>query len=165
MESKYSDEEKSGSEYDEFKDNHSSGGDSEEEEAAVEREFKQLMSAPLQGEIAVSENPQAKKIAEGYESARRQASYDAGFDGNFSLGPPYLTLPPFFFYLSFFACSLFFPLLLLRTTFFLPLLPLLLLKTNVTNKVQNVSERDGGDQRARNGGIQKKWHRTMPETQ
>jgi len=60
MESKYDDEDES-----KF-DDKGSGGDSEEEDAEVEREFKALLNTPLKGEIAVSTDPMAQRIAEGF---------------------------------------------------------------------------------------------------
>ena len=41
--------------------------DSDEEEAAVEREFKQLITKPNEGTIAVSQDPRGKLIAEGFK--------------------------------------------------------------------------------------------------
>ncbi len=40
--------------------------DSEEEEREVEREFKALMNRPQEGEIAVSDDPRARRMAEGF---------------------------------------------------------------------------------------------------
>ncbi|GMH81918.1 hypothetical protein TrST_g5836 [Triparma strigata] len=65
MESKYDDDEeevKSG----DYGDSKGGDEDSEDEEAAVEREFKALLNTPLKGELAVSKDPMAQRIAEGF---------------------------------------------------------------------------------------------------
>jgi len=41
-------------------------GDSSDDDAEVEREFKRLLNTPQEGEIKVSTDPQAKQIAEGF---------------------------------------------------------------------------------------------------
>lgn len=44
-----------------------SSHDSDEEEAAVEREFKQLLTQSNEGTIAVAQDPRGKLIAEGFK--------------------------------------------------------------------------------------------------
>lgn len=59
MESKYDDDEevKSG----DYGDSKGADEDSEDEEAAVEREFKALLNTPLKGEVQVSKDPMAQR--------------------------------------------------------------------------------------------------------